>query len=163
MRKEIAKHVRSSFDQEFRTRCPEFTNQNATIPRGDKVYRWAFAGELSFFVSLQIHPTRDAFTIELAHSRDGQWPATIFQVFPTEPSIDGRKRFRLSALSDPNERAGGFWWLEGARDGFRSKINPEPVEEVACLVGPAVKIAVEKIVVYGIPYFESVMKGCDKK
>jgi hypothetical protein len=64
---------------------------------------------LRFYVLLQLHDSRDAFTIEIGWSEQRRAPARIaFLMLPSDEPVNGEKCFRLRRLSRGEKN--DDWW-----------------------------------------------------
>jgi len=71
-----------------------------------------------FYVLLQLHQMRDAFTIEIGWSEQGRAPAKIsFLMLPSDEPLNGEKCFRLRRLSR-GEHQDGWWELVAPPEGW---------------------------------------------
>ena len=112
---------------------------------GNRVLEWRPRANLACYVMLHIRSDHDAFTIEAAWSRNGQFPSRFRYLCPRDwprhklhkdRPIKGEFHFRLCRLWEPKD---DIWW----------KVSHESVEAV-------VRDAIERIVKYGLPYFDEI-------
>ena len=158
MRAPLAKAVRKEFATRLKEVVPEFVEaKGENIPPGDRLFLWEVSDELRFYLLLQFHPYEDWFTLEVAVSRSGHWPA--FALLPNSPEADVRDndlRFRLGRLWAPPQQ--DVWWELAPRpecgasmDEYMKRV---PVDDLFPRVKPLVDDAVQRVVEYGAPYFQ---------
>ena len=99
MRSRFAKALRSAFADSLGQAWPEFTSfPGAEVPDTITVFRRGACGG-ACFVSLQLHRSGDSFTVEVAWTSDGSYPALAPLADPPSlSSIPDTARFRLPEL-----------------------------------------------------------------
>jgi len=167
MRSAIAKELRSHFDTKLRQTFPQFAkSRNKAIPPGYSLYEWQAAPDFVCFLCLEIAPaTDDDFTIEVAWSRKGRYPATVFNVGPNDKPKRRRKpdemRFRLSGLWTKED----VWWELAQKISAEDMADAviagrgfglEPVEVVVDRIPQHVAEAMLVIKQYALPYFDTI-------
>jgi hypothetical protein len=116
MRKLAATQVRAAFREEMRKRLPAFVAEPSVGSNFD-LYVSDLAS-VRFYALLQLHQTRDAFTIEIGWSEQGRAPAKIsFLMLPSDEPVNGEKCFRLRRLSR-GEHQDRWWELVAVPDGW---------------------------------------------
>ena len=158
MRAYLAKGVRKQFALRLKQAAPEFAEaKGESIPRGDRLYVWEVSPRQRFYLLLQFHPHEDWFTLEVAISRSGRWPAFLLQ--PNSPDSyvkDGDLRFRLGRLWAPPQK--DVWWELAPRPpanaSLEAYMNRVPVEELLSKIEPLVVDAVGQIIQHALPYFQ---------
>ena len=100
--------------------------------RGTFLYEWRATPALTCYVALVVDPERDYFTVELAWSRSGHFPAQLRDHSPDEPPRAGAMRFHLRALWQPY-RIEPSWALVPK--------SPRELEAERALVDPEVPAA----------------------
>lgn len=159
MRREVGKAVRRHFNDVIGRCLSCFVEmRDVEIPDGDRVYAWQLVPDLAFYLALIIDHRWDAFTIEVAWSRDAKWPAYALLGMPTDHA-DMMARLRIASLWGSKR---DFWWhlsrefsLDEIEEATRtlSDLN-EPLELVLPRVEPMVDDAVSRIIDFALPYFE---------
>jgi hypothetical protein len=167
MRKEIASAVKKLFDAGMKRKLAQFqlfkNKGNREIKPGTQVYRWESAPDLYFFIMLEIQAKEpDRFWISLGWSRDGLVPSVY-------PELKGEvgARFNLGKLW--NARNSFHYW-ELTKVVERVSMSDDEMifalsdagEEQRIAKGisqaPAsVDDAIERIVQYAVPYFDSIL------
>jgi len=160
MRSAVARAVRNRFASRLRDEIPQFKEWgDENVSSGDRLCRWQVAPGLTFYIMLQFHRLEDWFTVELAWSRSGQWPAVapLPSAVDEEP-VSGALRFRLGRLWAPPEK--DVWWelapkplVEAGLDSF---LNRVPEKDLLPKVEPAVENAIQHVVRDALPYFRKV-------
>ena len=122
----LSQRVRRLFDVQIQR--PGFAfelDKEAVAPAGDRVYRFRMDEKFWCFVHLEMWK-QDRFTLTIAWSEDGIYPAYLIGQSPvdvpecdikaSEP-VDGAMRFRLAQLWDG--RLGGIhcWHVSECEDG----------------------------------------------
>lgn len=161
MRSELGKAVRKRFGERLKEALSQFDaiKGEKQIAPGSSLYQWRLGPNLDFYLLLQVHHTEDWFTLELAWTRNGRWPA--FAMLPGTPDGEpknGDLRFRLGRLwADPRE---DVWWQLAPRPpagaDFDAYTKRVPVAEALARVEPLVEDAVQRLVRYGMPYLAKV-------
>src|SRR5262249_35789805 len=139
------------------------------------LFGWEVGPGLSFYLLLVISAREDRFTVEVAWSRNGHFPARATPSQPIDfPELnvrrdeprDGDFRFRLARLWTP--RGADPWWELAPRRSLADlqeqlqqlsegrAPNEETVDEALNKVGPLVDDAVRRIVEHALPYFRGV-------
>lgn len=128
MKKLAAAQVRTAFREEMRKHMSAFVAERRS-GRNCDIYVSDLA-PVRFYVLLQLHQMRDAFTIEIGWSERGRAPAEIsFLMLPNDEPVNGEKCFRLRRLSR-GEHQDGWWELAPAPVGWPfSEENLVDVEE----------------------------------
>jgi len=160
MRAPLAKAVRREFGLRLTEVVPQFAEvKGESIPPGDRLYVWEASPGLRFYLLLQFHPHEDWFTLEVAISQSGRWPAFALQ--PSSPDADvkdGDFRFRLGRLWAPPQR--DVWWELAPRPPAGASVdqymNRAPVEELLTKIEPLVEDAVRQIAQHALPYLHKV-------
>ena len=148
MRKEISRAVRREFAKELLRCLPQFVaDRTENIPGVVEHYVWHVAPPLRFYVLLQIHRTRNSFTVELVWTLRDRFPILLPLRSDTSPVVP-EGRLRLGMLWDPENDA---WW-EPKPGSWSNK------EELLARVRPAVHDAVAGLVQYGVPHMDAVAK-----
>lgn len=165
MRSELGKAVRRRFHEQLKVKLGQFEEvkpEQSEIATGSRLYRWRVGHNLDFYLLLQMHHTEDWFTLELAWTSNGRWPAYSF--LPGTPDgepRDGDLRFRLGQLwADPRE---DVWWQLTPRppagasfDEYRQRV---PITEALARVEPLIEDALQRLVHYGLPYMLKVVES----
>lgn len=68
--------------------------------------------DVSFFVVLAPNPKNDTYTIEIAWSKDKQFPKNLLPMFLNEPEVNGAFRFRVGEFWNDHD----YWELFVKRD-----------------------------------------------
>lgn len=151
MQKTLSTALKDSFSEAMKAHMPAF-RYDSVSKFGSVIYRQDIAENLTAFIRLGISPKRDQFTIELAWSRNGEYPFDIFTILPSDPPKNNSLRFSLSRLWQ--EAGSDFWWKF-----TKSRLDPdyrdEPIEELLPKVDGLVKDAIGKTIEYAVPYFKS--------
>jgi hypothetical protein len=167
MRKQIASAVKKHFDEGMTRRLGQFRsfkdNGNRQISPRTQVYRWERAPGLHFFVLLEIQAKEpDRFWISLAWSRDGLVPSVY-------PDLKGEvgARFNLGKLWNARN-AFHYWELTNVPE--RAMLSDDELILALSEEGETARIAegisrapksvddaINRIIDYGLPYFESVL------
>ena len=172
MRTELANAVRTEFTHAMARNLPQFLPvaiKSRYAWPGSRIFRWAAAPSLHFFVELFFDAKGDdAFGVEVGWSALGRYPE-----LPVRPgfgaAFDKPEHWvRLSALYSP---VGGMWSLETAEGtpGARGESigrSPQvvaglpsiPFDQALARVGPCVGDAVDKLILHALPYFHEVLK-----
>lgn len=150
MQSKLAPVVRKTFAARLQAALPQFQEiKTGEIPSGSRLYGWTVAPDLTCYLLLLLSPTQDRFTVELAWSRNGLFPADLIMRLPDDPPVDDAHRFRLPLLwTDPRQ---DFWW----------QIGPPPGQGAADLTHQAaaqVEDAVGHIVRAALPYFQQIAR-----
>ncbi len=174
MRTEISKAVKANFDKIMKQALPQFELAEKT-PHGP-VYRSHLHG-MNCFVLLQLSKNRDeeAFTLELACSRESRYPWSAL-LMPPVASSNGVARFRLPELYREQWKAKGskssWWWigphltraektdrlLSRVRAGVGHLPDRDGLLSIGDLLGMVeqqVSDAVQKLATYGLQFFET--------
>ena len=166
MRASLAKAVRRAFDERFAREVPEFKLSKETrLAPECRLYESHRTERLVFFLVLNIHRTEDAFTFEVAWTKNGKWPEGHVPL-PHALEVDspsGEMRLRIGLLWSAQM---DYWWELAPRpstmgllppEGLWEKIsNPPPIEEALAKVEPQVSDAMGRIREWALPYFERV-------
>ena len=157
MQSKLAKALRNQFETELKRNVPAFLeDKESELPPGWRSYRLNVAPGLTLFIALCLSPKDDRFTVELGWSEIGRLPAAG-AFGPTDPPKGGGLTFRLSALWHPQRH--DYWWVLGRQRTLEEMANfvpDQPAEEKLPDVAPKVADAIEKIVMFGLPYFEMI-------
>jgi len=130
MRYPLVKVLRKRFTRELGRALPHFRERRARSGvRGTTLYEWRATPALTCYVALVVDETRDRFTLELAWSRSGHFPAQLRQNSPDDEPRGGAMRFHLRALWQ-RHRVEPFWSLTGK--------TPSELELERRLVDPSV-------------------------
>lgn len=159
MRKQLGKRVRERFSRSLSERLPQFKASEAPFPgSGDRLYAWSYAGDLTFYIYLQMNPKWDGFYIELGWSRHGRWPAHLPPNWSPDEPIDGEIRVRLEQIIDRNARHSLGWYVVPlpALDDVMAYINPPPAELFFDRADELVDLVIGHIVEAGMAYFRQV-------
>ncbi len=156
VRSKLAKDVRTLFALGFRDLAPQFRTTTGEVPSGTQLFVWRLREGLEFYVALQFHHMEDWFTIELAVTEKGRWPAHAGM--PGRPQFTlekGDLRFRLCRLWEPQLDP---WWelapRPGAAASLESYMTRIPLEEARAAVPEAVKAALAAVRDFGLPFFQ---------
>jgi hypothetical protein len=160
MRSELALRVKKSFEDGMGRRCPCFSRLGHAPYKGTVLFRWDPGDELSFFVLWLPHPKSDFFTIEIAWTTGGAWPADHFTMDPEDPPDDGAVRLRLSRLWDNKDP----WWEIVPEPSVFDDIEawlaePPPVDELGERTVRLVERALDRLVDDGLRYGRQVAKS----
>ncbi|HEX9800127.1 MAG TPA: hypothetical protein VGC00_08175 [Thermoanaerobaculia bacterium] len=161
MRRSAATKLRAVFRSAMHERIPAFEHEPATHASLD-----LYVCDLSavrFYVLLQLHEMRDAFTIEIGWSEQRRAPARIaFLMLPSDEPVNGEQCFRLRRLSR-GEHDDEWWELVPPPSGWpfseENLVDLEARLEGGELEERARHIAVEavaEIVEYAVPYFRRI-------
>src|SRR5690349_4064347 len=83
MKSELAARLRKYFSAAIAHRFPSFKLlSTAQVPQGCRVYQREASSRISAFVVLAISPNVDRFTVELAWSNKGRFPALLLPMQP---------------------------------------------------------------------------------
>lgn len=159
MHSDISAAVRQEFHSRLGATLPHFAVSNELdTPPGSVLYRWAARDDLVFFLLLQFHRREEWFTVEIAWSRHGRWPATEVD---RDPDLDSRKdtsRFRAGRLWAPPQE--DIWWRLAPRVSVEAPLEGHfvavPQDELRRRVPAAVDDAVQRLVQHAVPYFTRV-------
>ena len=171
MRSAIRKLLIKTFDEALRARFPGFSRVKLPAPlRSDgPVWEWKAAPGFAVYVQLSDRDHDDDFTVEVAWSMKGQWPAFTDTVCPAwlKPD-DDEYRSRLPLLWDDSQYADRWWEIvptltreqKRARDADRmagrvSEFEEPPIEESSKRIKPLVDDAIAKFAEHAIPFFHS--------
>ncbi len=170
MKRELAQAVKKEFAVELKQKLPQFAPlKTKNLPNGWFAFVWEVRPD--FFVYIVLVISRDdRFTIELAWSSNGEFPATAtlsnpiaypeFNVRRDEPR-DGEFRFRLARLWLPR---GDFWWelipppsLSELNDrvlnlGEGGAVPDDAIDGALEKVGPSVRECIDKIITCGLRF-----------
>ena len=167
MQTKLATAVAELFSTEMTRRLPTFV-----LRKGEKVggtplplFEFRTASSMAFFVLLTFAQKRDAFTVEVAFNESPQFPWTELPGTVKEVSSAASRRvarFRLAKLWGETR---DVWWALGkelsvteieeqikTKSYLRAEDLPSKLEAVPI----AVADAIEKLVTYGVPFFELV-------
>jgi hypothetical protein len=159
MRSELGQAVRRQFRNRLREEIRHFDEVRAErqIGPGSRLYHWHVGPALDFYVLLQMHQQEDWFTLELAWTHHGRWPA--YALLPGSPDAEPREgdlRFRLGDLWTRDD----VWWQLAPRPtgdaSFEEYTKRVPIAEALAKVQPLVEDAVQRLVHYGLPYMARV-------
>lgn len=161
MQSKLAQAVRKSFAARLRQELPQFAEiKTREIPAGSRLYGWTVAPDLTCYLLLLLAPGDDRFTVELAWSRHGQFPAFLVMRLPTDAPVDGAHRFRLPLLwTDPRQ---DFWWQIGPSPDPARQFAGSPSASQAAMADltqqavTQVEDAVGHIVRDALPYFRQI-------
>ncbi|MCH8148612.1 MAG: hypothetical protein IH987_11550, partial [Planctomycetes bacterium] len=163
----------------------QFLAYKPAVAVGKRLYRYAVAPDLNFYVLFFVSDKRDAFTVEIAWAEVDEWGPHSMVFGLEEAPNNGIFHFRLTELLE--DRHIDLWW-EFARnrtgggdaelltqtrtiappdfdfDGDRIIEETEDarasfVESALSLVQPAVEDAIERICKYAMPYFGEIAKA----
>lgn len=169
MRGRLWKNVGTCFIREFEPRFPQFT----VGYREGQFWTWVWkaAPDLYFFVVLQGFDRKDQFVLEIAWSREDEFPWGAFgDADAGKPEL----RERLGAIwnSARGERHEHIWDLAPektaadvehiearARGAHLPYADDPPVELLLPRIGPLVHDAIEKLEQYGMPLFRRVAEA----
>jgi hypothetical protein len=170
MSKPISKAISVQFEEALRKALPRFCSvKGEPLPGGCRLYVWKAASDLSFYILLNID-RGERFSIDLAWTRNGRWPATFLASVPRDIPEKRRKR------SDPEGGAFRFrlpyLWLDRDHEwelvpriptGAFTRMSAAEIlelldethldEELLPKVPPLVGDAIEKLETYALPYF----------
>jgi len=126
------------------------------VPSGTLLFVWKVDEGLEFYVALQFHHIEDWFTVELAVTEHGRWPAhALMPGVPQFTLEKGDLRFRLCRLWEPQYDP---WWELAPRPGAAASLEAymtrPSVEEVTVKAPAAVETAIEAFREVGLPFFE---------
>jgi len=170
MRKEYGKVLRQLFSAEMTNRLPRFLPVKVSsihILPGERAFRWIPVEPIHFWVLLcPDQKGREAFTVEIGWSKLGRFPELSMRPSFEAPS-SRRDEFamdeyvcRLGMLVSGRD----YWWeLEALEDldsqeacmvYLQRKVNSVSPQEAIRVVRPHVEDAMEKLLLYGVPYLE---------
>lgn len=171
VRSALGRAVRETFERRLKEESSRFhrTTQVKISPEC-RLYEWVHDEKMRFFLVLQMHRSEDRFTIEVAWSKNGEWPEGHVPL-PDSPllaSPSGEMRFRIGLLWNTQP---DHWWqvvpgglhavpVQAPRDPealWREITNPPPIEDALKEVPAVVDDAIAKIQTFVIPYFERVI------
>jgi hypothetical protein len=170
VRRQLGKELKRQFKEQLRVKLPQFGEVKIDPNRwGWKVFEWAIAPGMKAYVCLFPSQKDDAFTVDIAWSRQGRFPRHLDYLFPhdiprarifaSEP-VDGEYLTRLPYLYSDRDQ----WWeviprlsVEEILEQQRRQIESGQVEEAPIEAGleriePLVTDAVNRIVEYGVPW-----------
>jgi len=148
MQSELGRAVRRAFAVGLAARLPQFV-QEKSGRHGVAQYVWRASEQLSFYLSLEVHRIWNSFTIEVAWSTSGKYPASTVPDDPNSIQSKTELRFRLGELWAPPPK--DIWW----------EVRPGPSctrEEVRLKIEPPVQEALDQLVIYGVPYMQRVIE-----
>ena len=171
MRKELATAVRNEFAAAMAQRLPQFVPlivKSRYAWPGSRIFGWAYNPSIHFFVELFFDPKGyDCFGVDVGWSRLGRFPEVAARMGFREDAGKAEQWIRLPLLYS---NFGGMWSLEAADEEpgaigqgggsvrLAAGLPPIPIEQALPRVGPRVADAVEKLVVYALPYCEEVSR-----
>jgi hypothetical protein len=171
MRKELRAAVRKEFAAAMARRLPQFvplTVKSRFAWPGSRIYEWAYNPSIHFFVELFFDPKGyDCFGVDLGWSTLGRFPEIAARTGYREDTGKAQEWLRLPLLYS---NFGGMWSLEAADEEpgaigqgggsvlLAAGLPAIPIEQALTRVGPRVGDAVEKLVVYALPYCEEVSR-----
>ncbi len=176
MSKEITKAIVDEFETELKKNLPQFQRvKGEPLPTGCRVYAWQFAPDLTFYVQLNIVHA-EIFFVEIAWSRNGQWPTKTLPGMPRDipearlrrdNPVGGDFRFRLPYLWQAKDQS----WDVIRQRSFEERVRefespdflqklatPVPLQEVLPKIREVVQDSVSKIGEYAVPYLLQVAK-----
>jgi hypothetical protein len=178
MRSELAKLLKKQFEVEMKAKLPSFHPEKSVA--ADSLFSCEVAPDLFFYILLFISRKDDRFTIELAWSRHGRFPAELGPMTPRDNPVskvrkdepnDGRFRCRLGdLLTRPHDH----WWVvvpplsmadfEAELQAMAEGRMPEelPVDVAKSRISELVRDAVRQIAEYGMPYFAEIAASCGR-
>lgn len=161
MRAPLAKAVRKEFARLLKGITPRLAEaKGEQVPSGCSLYAWDAAPGLRCFILLQFHQHEDWFTLELAVSRSGHWPAYALATSPESDPAAGDVRFRLGHLWAPPQQ--DVWWELAPRPpasaSFERFSQRIPVEQLLERVPVLVADAVERFSIHALPYVEQLTR-----
>ena len=173
MRKELSKAVRTQFTAAMAERLPQFapvTIKSRYAWPGSRIFRWVAGPSLHFFIELFLDPKGDdSFGVEIGWSRLARYPEVPSRPGFREDVARAEHWVRLSlldsnvggmwSLEDPDGSPGAFGQGSGISRQVAAGLAQIPVEQALARVGPRVGDAIEKLVVYALPYFEEVSRS----
>jgi hypothetical protein len=99
LRHTLTKVLRQRVTRELRRALPHFRERKTRSGvRGTTLYEWRATRALTCYVALVVDEERDRFTVELAWSLSGHFPAQVRHDSPDEAPRGGAMRFHLRAL-----------------------------------------------------------------
>jgi hypothetical protein len=99
MRYLLTKTLRTRFTRELRRSLPQFRERKARSGvRGTTLYEWRATPTLTCYVALVVDDRSDRFTVELAWSRSGHFPAQVRNESAAEVPRGGAMRLHLRSL-----------------------------------------------------------------
>ena len=157
MRKELARRTRHRFEEHMAQRLPWFERVSNAPYKGTLLFRWELDVELSFFVLFLPHDKADCFTLELAWTTGGGWPADHVGQDPDDEPKDGAVRIRLSLLWDNKDP----WWEIVPEPSVFDDIeawlaDPPPVDELTSRTEELVADALDRLLDEGMSYLRTV-------
>lgn len=155
MRSRLAKTVRQRFALRISQELPDFVlNQTEVVPSGCVLYERK-TPTLTFYILLLLAPKDDRFTIEVGWSEKGKLP-TYNWGRPNDPPREGGIMFRMWCLWNTGNE--DLWWRFEPEVKLEDIANwvPQPIEAALELVDTQVDDAIQKLLEFGIPYFERV-------
>lgn len=161
MRSALVKAVRKRFSLRLRAELPGFVEAKGNdLPAECRLYEWRISGQLRFYLVLQHHRNRDWFTLEIAWTRNGRWPAhSAVPASPYEDPQSGDLCFRLGRLWARDQK--DIWWefsprLSPLDAAFDDVVKELPLEELIPKVEPLVEDAIRHLIEDAMPYFRKV-------
>ena len=162
MRALLAKAVTKAFLRRLREASPEFIEaKGENIPPGTRLFLWQPSPDLGFYLLLQFHQSLDWFTLEIAVSRSGRWPA--YERVSDSPDSDLNSadyRFRMGRLWASAQT--DVWWQLAPRPpasaGIDAYMHPAPVPELLPKVAPLVEDAVRRFTMHAVPYLRKIAR-----
>lgn len=158
MKAALAERTRKMFRTLMRELHPSFNEVHGLeIPAGCRVYACRSSCTLAMFVALTVSPKSDKFTIEVAWSEKGEYPAKWGGIsLPEDEPRNGEMRFRLFRLWASDSRDDLWWSLEAKHSTGHPSINGMLGSVEEC-----VRDAISKIQTYAIPYFRRIASQHD--
>jgi hypothetical protein len=162
MQRELVRAVRRQFALRLRAEIPQFEEARARgLPSECRLYELKVGATLAFYLVLQHHRSWESFTVEVAWSQEGEYPASALPAESPDDLLENAEMsFRLGRLWAGKK---DVWWelvprlsvLQGATfDDFMK--DPEPIENLLPKVKPVVEDAIQHVLSDGLPYFRKV-------
>ncbi|HBR23418.1 MAG TPA: hypothetical protein DD782_02530 [Firmicutes bacterium] len=161
MRKELGRKLRKYILEQMKNKHPEFEPVDFTSSvRSELLFRINLSQTLSCFILFVISSKQDCFTIEVAWSKETEFPINNLPNKLENNSM----RMRISSLLNNGDH---WWWIDDTFSFENTKgfslddwltLQNRPVEEVIHNIVPQVNNAFERIQEYVLPYFEKVAK-----
>jgi len=158
MRSQLGKSLRKEFDLKLEKEFSQFNvDKTAIVPSGCKVYVCKIREDFWAFFVLVISPKDDSFTIEVAWTKNKEFPKYAITL-PNEIPKEGNARFRLSRLISPSS---DHWWYLARKKMLDDDlfISDEPLENCLKKVSPSVNEAIKQLKNYAIPYLKEIQKA----
>jgi hypothetical protein len=154
--------VRKAFALALREALPGFGPfKDSAMPPQCSVYRCLPTPTFSFYIVLQLHRNRDAFTVEIGWSGTNRLPGTKMPTSLDKAVTESEMAVRLGRLWEASK---DVWWelsprLSVLTATFDDFMDRKPVEDVPAKAAELVRDAVGHLVSDAIPYFLRVARA----